>query len=274
MGVKLKIGNKSVFDSSTTMDESNLSHKEVLNNSNVIRNISYDQKEILYNIMNLYNGGKPFDCDMTASSLKFYEVKKSDKYIIPEPKILFDVFPQNERIKKIETFEKLPLKDGSIHSIVVDLPFLICPKTSPSSLIKGKGSNIIFHRFHGFYPVEELFENIYWWINECYRILDNDGILIWKMQSTVSGGRQVWSTPFSFLCADKAGFCVKDEFILEAKNRLISNTKIKKQIHARKFTSTFWVFYKNKKEYTKNSISNIFEMCKQNVYEGKKWEIK
>ena len=49
--------------------------KEKLNNSNVIRDISFDQKEILYNIMRLYNDGKPFDCDMTASELKFYQSK-------------------------------------------------------------------------------------------------------------------------------------------------------------------------------------------------------
>ena len=47
-----------------------------LNNSNVIKNISYDQKEILWNIMQLYNQGRPFDCDMTASKLKFYEYSK------------------------------------------------------------------------------------------------------------------------------------------------------------------------------------------------------
>ena len=52
--------------------------------------------------MQLYNDGKPFDCDMTASTLKFYEQKKSDKYVIPEPKYLFDVYPQMDKIKKIE----------------------------------------------------------------------------------------------------------------------------------------------------------------------------
>ena len=58
------------------MEENTKLTKEEFNNSTIIRNISYDQKEILYNIMTLHNGGKPFDCDITASSLKFYEDRK------------------------------------------------------------------------------------------------------------------------------------------------------------------------------------------------------
>ena len=48
-----------------------------LNNTTIIRNISFDQKEILYNIMNLHNEGKPFEADMTASTLGFYKNKKT-----------------------------------------------------------------------------------------------------------------------------------------------------------------------------------------------------
>lgn len=40
--------------------------------NDVIRSISYDQHEILYNIMKMHNNGKPFDCDITYSSGKFY----------------------------------------------------------------------------------------------------------------------------------------------------------------------------------------------------------
>ena len=40
--------------------------------SEVIKSIGYDQHEILYNIMQMHNGGKPFDCDMTYSIGNFY----------------------------------------------------------------------------------------------------------------------------------------------------------------------------------------------------------
>ena len=54
-------------------------NEDKLDNSNVIKNISFDQSEILWNIMQLYNNGEPFDCDMTASELKFYGERKGYK---------------------------------------------------------------------------------------------------------------------------------------------------------------------------------------------------
>ena len=254
-------------------DEPKVEVTSKLTNFNVIKNISFDQTEILYNIMMLHNDGQPFDCDITASELKFYE-GKNGKYKIPMPRLLFDVYPVDGRVQKITPFQKLPLEDKSISSIVCDLPFVISPKKCKSVVEKKEGANMISNRFSSFYPMEELMENIYWWINECYRVLKDDGILVWKMQSTVSGGRQVWATPFSFLAADKAGFYVKDEFILEAKARLIAASKIHEQKHARKYTSTFWVFKKDAKKYKVNSPLNILKRCEEQVYEGKVWEVK
>ena len=223
--------------------------------------------------MQLYNDGRPFECDMTASELKFYG-KGRGKYEIPVPKILFDVYPQNENTIKITPFQKLPLEDNSISSIICDLPFVISPKTCKSFIEKKDGSCLIANRFSSFYPAEELFENIYWWIKEAFRVLKDDGILIWKMQSTVSGGRQVWAAPFSFIAACKVGFYPIDEYILEAKARLISNSKIKEQKHARKYTSNFYVFKKDNKLAKKNNIVKILEDCENNVFEGKVWKIK
>ena len=245
-----------------------------LNNDNIIKNISFDQSEILWNIMQLYNDGKPFECDMTASELKFYGKRRGYAYEIPVPKILFDVHPMDENTKKITPFEKLPLPDKSIKSLVCDLPFVISPKLCKSFVEDKEGSCLIAKRFASFYPAGELFENIYWWIKEAFRVLDDDGILVWKMQSTVSGGRQVWAAPFSFLAASKIGFYPIDEFILEVKARLISATKIKEQKHSRKYTSNFYVFKKDSKLAKNNNIVKILENCEKNVFEGKVWEVK
>lgn len=133
--------------------------KSELNNATIIRNISADQSEILHSIMTLYNGGKPFDCDMTASTLAFYKKSKGDKYEIPCPNILFDVYPQTPETVKITPFEKLPLEDGSIHSIVVDLPFLVFPPKCPSVSEGKEGANKMFNRFTGWYPAMEFYEN-------------------------------------------------------------------------------------------------------------------
>lgn len=245
-----------------------------LNNNTIIRSLSYDQKEILYNIMKLHNNGEPYDCDITASTLKFYDGNPNDEFYIPEPKYLFDVYPQCDKVQKITPFNKLPLEDNSIGSIVIDLPFVISPHTSKSVLEPKEGSQIIASRFSSFYPVAELHENEYWWIKEAYRVLKEGGICVFKMQSVVSGGLEIWSTPFAFMCAQKIGFYVKDEFILAAKARLISAGKYKAQQHARKYSSTFWVFEKNEKKAKKTNLFTILENCEKQELEGKVWEVK
>ena len=248
--------------------------KEELNNSTVVKNISTDQSEILKWIMDLHNGGKPFECDITASELKFYSKLKGQKYEIPVPRILMDVYPMRNDIIKITPFKKLPLEDNSVSSIVCDLPFVCSPKTSKSVIEKKDGSNLISNRFSSWYPMQEGYENIYWWMNECKRILKEDGIIVWKMQSTVSGGLQHFLSEFSAICAADAGLYIKDQFFLQAKARLISAGKINKLQHARKYTSTFWVFKKDSKKEKKTNLLKKLQECKDNVFEGKVWEIK
>ena len=87
----------------------------------VIKSISYNQHEILYNIMQLHNGGRPFDCDPTYSIGNFYGnfkiIKTNGEEVtieIPQPKYKFDVCPQVEGVEKFEPFGKLPLDDNSI----------------------------------------------------------------------------------------------------------------------------------------------------------------
>ena len=240
--------------------------KEKLNNTNVIKNFSYDQNEILYNIMNLHNNGEPFECDMTASKLKFYNCSK--KYPVPEPKILMDVYPQRDDIIKIEPFHPLPLEDNSISSIVIDLPFVVSPPNAPSAKSNKEGASFIFRRFSGFYPVCELYMNYQYWIKEAYRVLKPEGICVFKCQNTVSGGINHFVEEYSFMCAVKDGFYVKDQFILGAKARLISASKIKNQEHARKYTSTFWIFKKTDKYKSK---VNYFDMMEGKYYMPKNY---
>ena len=231
---------------------------EKLNNSTVIKNISYDQKEILYNIMQLHNEGKPFEADMTASTLGFYKHKKSDKYIIPEPNILMDVFPQRGDIIKIEPYKQLPLEDNSVESMVCDLPFVVSPHKSPSVVNPKEGSNLIFNRFHSFYPASDMLAQYKFWIEEIYRVLKPNGICVFKTQSTISGGHNYHTSEWSFMCAVNTGFYVLDKFILNAKARLISR-KVKTQKHARRYTSDFWVFKKDTKKANKVNYLKLIE---------------
>ena len=174
-----------------------------LSNDNIIKNISYDQSEILYNIGQL-----------------FYNGRGGGKYVIPEPKILMDVFPQREDIKQIERWGPLPLEDGSIHSLVIDLPFVISPANAPSAKSQKKDANLIYHRFSAYYPVDNLYLSYYHWLREAYRVLDEGGICIFKCQSCISGGIRHNIEEFSFMAAQKFGFKMIDKFNLLAKARL------------------------------------------------------
>lgn len=233
--------------------------------NNVIKSISYNQYEILYNIMQLYNDGKPFDCDMTYSKGKFYgnfNIKKSDGTIqninIPSPHYKFDVCPQTEDTVKIEPMSKLPLEDESLDSIVVDLPFVISPPSAPSMKEnKKERNNIIARRFSSFYPHEELYKTYAFVMKECYRVLKPNGTLVWKTQPNISSSINHDTPYFSKLCAHKVGFVNEDEFVLNAKARLISG-KHKNQEHSRKFHSYFLVFKKYlSKKYEKVNYLNI-----------------
>ena len=234
-----------------------------LNNSNIIKNYSFDQTEILHNIGMLYNNGSDqFDADMTASTLGFYGKSKKYAYNIPEPKILMDVFPTREDIIKIDKWGKLPLEDKSIHSLVIDLPFVISPAKAPS--VNKEDSSKIYKRFSGYYPVDNLYLSYYHWLSEASRVLDDDGICIFKCQSCISGGIRHNIEEFSFMAAQRLGMKMEDKFTLLAKNRLISAGKYGEggQVHSRSYTSMFLVFIKQTKRKSKDFLfESMLDRC-------------
>lgn len=227
--------------------------------SEVIKSIGYDQHEILYNIMQMHNGGKPFDCDMTYSIGNFYgkfNVKDSNGEIreinIPAPKYKYDVCPQVDGVEKIEPLGPLPLEDESIDSIVIDLPFVIsCGPSMNTPDYDENGNkvrnNLISRRFACYYPVAQLLESYKHWIEEAYRVLKPCGIITFKTQATITGSKLLHTPYYSRLIAESIGFDSYDEFILLAKNRIVSG-KVKEQQHARSFHSYFLVFKKSLKK--------------------------
>lgn len=237
-----------------------------LNNNNIIKNISYDQTEILHNIGRIYNNGSDqFDADMTASSLGFYNGARGCKYNIPEPKILMDVCPTREDILQIDKWGKLPIEDKSIHSLVIDLPFVISPANAPSAQQPKDGSNLIFKRFASYYPVDNLYLSYYHWLSEASRVLDDGGICIFKCQSCISGGIRHNIEEFSFMAAQRLGFKMEDKFTLLAKARLISPNKYKAgQKHSRSYTSEFLVFIKDPKRKSKDFFfEDMLDRCEK-----------
>ena len=199
----------------------------------VIKSISYDQEEIIKNILTLHVPQGYIDCDPTYSKGNFYKN-------IQKPIFKFDINPQVPGVKK-SCATKLPLNGNSINCLMFDPPFLA---TSGPSLKKNKENrNIITERF-GVFKTESLLHQFYNdSLKEFYRILDKNGVLIFKCQDKVSGGKNFMSHNIIMMQAYSIGFYPKDLFILTAKNRIISG-KHKNQKHCRKFHSYFWVFIK------------------------------
>ena len=203
----------------------------------IIKSISYDQIEIINNIIKLHIDSGVIDCDPTYSTGVFYKKNK-----IKDPNLKFDIYPQSDDVIESDS-RNLPLDDSSINSIMFDPPFVV--SKGPSLKKNKKGSNIISSRFSSYESIKELWSYYKESLIEFYRILKDDGVLIFKCQDTVSGGKNYFSHVFVMNKALETGFYPKDLFILNAKSRLISGN-MKNQQHARKFHSYFWVFKKRK----------------------------
>lgn len=203
----------------------------------MIKSISYDEQEIIQNILKLHCKGD-IELDPTYSKGNFY------KGNFEEPKYKFDLYPQIDGVIKANA-ENLPLESESVNTIMFDPPFLA---TKGKSLTIENSSNKINKRF-GVYPTEKELHQFY--INslkEFYRILKDDGILIFKCQDKVSGGTQYLSHVFIINEAEKLGYYTKDLFILLAKNRLVADWQLKNQKNCRKFHSYFLILQKKNKK--------------------------
>lgn len=201
----------------------------------MIKSVSYSQEEIIKDIINLHLNGKDIECDPTYSKGNFYKN-------INKPVRRFDLVPQGDWVLQADC-RNLPLQSQSTTSIMFDPPFVI--SKGPSLQQNVKGTNIISSRFSSFESPKKLWDFYEESLREFHRILKDKGVLIFKCQDTVSGGKQYLSHIFIINKAIEIGFYPKDLFILGAKNRLNSG-KIKKQQHARKFHSYFLVFIKEK----------------------------
>ena len=237
----------------------------------VIKNINTDQHRILADIMHLYNNDEGFELDPTYSKGNFYgdfkwinEDGEKEIYTIPQPKYKMDVYPLAEDVQKLEIMGDFPLEDESVKSVNIDLPFVI--SVGPSMGNGNKNSNITSNRFSAFYPVCNLVETYYHFLKEAYRVLMEDGILVWKCQRTITGGKTLNSPEMSWLFAESLGFDCVDAFYLEGKTRLISG-KVKHQEHSRSYVSVFYVFKKSHRKKI-DYLTSFSEEVKDRILKG------
>jgi hypothetical protein len=216
--------------------------QDTLFGKKIISTISYDEQEIIRDILFLHSEGNYIDCDPTYSIGNFY------KYGLTPPAHKFDKTPQIPGVVAA-TSDNLPMDSESVKTIMFDPPFVLDPTEYNES---DEGSCIIAKRFTAFKDFDELkivYSNS---LREFYRILSPGGIVIFKCQDVVSGGKNHFSHCWVMYESMKHGFFPKDLFILLAQNRI---TDGREQQHARKFHSYFWVFKKTKCKVNYNQCS-------------------
>lgn len=223
-----------------------------------IQSVNREQENVINDILFLHSPNKRIDVDVTYSKGVFY---KSGK--VAQPTYKFDLMPQTEDTIQSDS-RCLPLDDDSVETIMFDPPFIIAGESYKNNT--DSNSSKIAKRFSAYKNFEELKEHYYNSLKEFHRVLKKGGIVIFKCQNTVSGGKQLFSHYFILKSALEMGFYPKDEFVLLSKSKMTSfGGRWKHQQHAMKHHSYFLVLKK--------------ENCKVNYdfplysFEGKSLEI-
>ena len=210
------------------IDTKKVSKFDVAKASQIIKSVSNNQDEILYNILRLYVHTDTYDCDLTASIGVFY------RGIIPLPKHLYDKYPQMENVKSLDEAFELP--NECFHSIVLDLPFIVKDEVSAQT-------SMVSQRFTSFLTMQELYDTNDTMLNLAYRLLKKKGYLIMKTMDIKYSGKQYWIGNYVQNKAQEIGFRLEDMFILMSKTKVLS-TGWHNQHSARKYHSYFFVFKK------------------------------
>nr|DAX18157.1 MAG TPA: adenine-specific methyltransferase [Caudoviricetes sp.] len=202
-----------------------------------IQSVNREQENVINDILFLHSPNKRIDVDVTYSKGVFY---KSGK--VAQPTYKFDLMPQTEDTIQADS-RCLPLDDDSIETIMFDPPFIIAGESYKNNT--DSNSSKIAKRFSAYKNFEELKEHYYNSLKEFYRVLKKRGIVIFKCQNTVSGGKQLFSHYFILKSALEIGFYPKDEFVLLSKSKMTSfGGRWKRQQHAMKHHSYFLVLKK------------------------------
>lgn len=194
----------------------------------VIKSIADSEDDILSGIIQLHNGGQPFDLDPTFSIGGFYRSGR-----IPLPRLRFDLDPVCDGVTQADA-TALPLDDGSISSVVFDPPFMFKPHGNARD---HNAACIRFTMFEDWAALERTYKGA---LDEFRRVLKPKGILAFKCQDytdakTAMTHCHVWQW------AVERGFYAKDIFIRYRLNGPAYNP-YKQQRHARKFHSYWFVF--------------------------------
>lgn len=209
---------------------------DVSNNDTIIKSVSTDQQEILNWIIKLYIKEGFIQCDYTFSIGVMWKDNK-----LPTPMWRFDKYPRQGMYKEGGVFDLKDadrlIEDGTLHSSIIDLPFLVTKR-------QWTKTSMIAQRFNSFDNFDEAKEANLYLLELSYRKLKNKGILIMKTQDCYTEGRQMWFHRYVEEWAEQVGYKLIDMFILVAKSRMLGDGL--NQRVARKYHSYFFVFRKKK----------------------------
>lgn len=204
----------------------------------IIKSINTKQEDIINDILKLHSLNGEIDIDLTYSTGNFYK-----NGVVKEPILKLDLYPQKEGVISSDSCN-ITQPDNSVSTIIFDPPFVIAGKTYKDNI---QGSSRIAKRFGAYSSYNQLKTHYYNTLVEAYRVLKPNGILIFKLQNTISSGKQHYTHYFVMKSAMEIGFSVKDEFILQAKSKMTSfGGRWTNQIHAMKYHSFFLVLQKSK----------------------------
>jgi len=193
------------------------------------RSVYYDQSEILDAIEALHVPDG-FECDVTFGNGSFYKNRK-------RPRLAFDIEPLADYVQQ-SCSTSLPIESSSLGSVMFDPPFLTYVRAGREHK---DGKVQMTKRFGGYWTYGELHSHYAGTIRECARVLKPRGVLAVKCQDIIHNHRMHCTHAMVIDEAGRAGFRLRDLFVLAAKHRMPGPQK-GKQRHARIYHSYFLVF--------------------------------
>lgn len=187
-----------------------------------------NEQELIKAIISIHNDEKDIECDPMYFKGNFW------KDGLNKPKYRFDINPQVADCSYGDA-TNLPLNDNTLESMILDPPFLFG--------IHGKTTNYYSSKTHTIFENWEALEKCYKGIlNEAYRVLKKNGLLIFKCQD-YTDSKTTMTHCYVWEWAMEIGFYAKDLAILNIPKHKVYNGNTK-QRHFRKVHTYFWIFIK------------------------------
>lgn len=174
--------------------------------------ISNSQNSILRAILTTYlKGAITYDCDLTYGKGDFYSET------VPPPRFLYDINPQVKNVKNLDVAINLP--NEQFESVVIDLP---CSIVRPTTRRKKR-------TFASFDSTEELHTAYHRMMILAYRLLKENGIMVFKTADFSLDNQPLWISDWSINTAIQIGFTLADKFIYIDQNAIDAVTSTQRR---------------------------------------------